>query len=182
MQSFSKVVFMLLTAMMLSFAAPVYAQEHDSCTDDSCPLVLEENPTPAFDPVTYIRYHLPEGTRCEVGGETFQCFSLEEYRQLLEMDVDLQFYDEAYPIAQQTIVNLGNLADELRLALRSADSQVATLTVENNRLLYKWTKENRLRLEAENRPMLGSWVAWGLAATEAVVITILSLVLVGGSL
>lgn len=164
----------LLMALALSFAGPVYAQ--DSCTDNACPLV-EEDPTPSFDPELYTRYRLPEGRRCVVGGETFQCFDLAEYRTLLEMDVDLQFYDEAYPVAQATIATFEGIERDLRVALDATHSEIVTLSSERDRLYDRWVEENRLRLEAENRPMLGSFLGWGLAAAGAVAVFVLSLVI-----
>ncbi len=167
-------------AAALLFAVPTYAQ--DTCTPEGCPITIEvEGDTPpAFDPETYERYRLPEGRRCEVDGETFQCFNLEEYRELLFMDNDLRYYDEAWPRAQSQIEHLGNVADQLRLALTASEAALAVLSQERDRLLDRWTEENRLRLAAENRPVLGSPLAWALAAGEAIVIVILLGVITGG--
>ena len=154
----------LLAALMLSFAVPAYAQ-------------------PAYSPETYERYRLPAGVRCiGLPGIPHQCFALSEYVVLLEMDVDLRFYDQAYPIAQEQIATLGNVAMQLNLAVDAATEQIEDLSRERSRLLEQWTEENRLRLEAENRPALGSTVAWVLATSFAIVAAILGGVLAGVSL
>ena len=126
MQSFAKITAVLLAALMLSFTVPAYAQ-------DPTPDVAE----------TYERFVLPEGRRCVSEGVTYACFTVEEYTQLLDMDVE-----------------------------------ASLLRTERNRLLERWTEENRLRLVAENRPDLGSWVAWALVAVEAVIVGVLAGVLV----
>jgi hypothetical protein len=167
---------------MLSVAA--YAHAQPVCTQDNCPIVqVDDDPTPVLDPTTYERYRLPEGRRCVVAGDTFQCFTLAEYVELLEMDVDLRFYAPAYEVSQSLAVSLGSVAVQLNLEIDAATEQIATLSEERSRLLNQWTEENRLRLEAENRPVLGSFVGWGLAAAGAVVIAVLSIVMaaVGGS-
>lgn len=182
MQSFASTVTTLLAALMLTFAAPTYA--YAQCDDHSCQMPdentesdFEADDIPEYDPETYVRYRLPQGRRCTVDGQTFQCFALDEYVELLQMDVDLAFYDAAYPAAQEQILNLGNQAQQLQLALDSAESQIATLEQEVARQLERWTEENRLRLEAENRPDLGSWIAWGISAAEAVAILVMAIIM-----
>lgn len=125
-------------------------------------------------------YRLPEGRRCTVGGETFQCFNLAEYQVLLEMDQDLHHFQLSLSNAQEQIVRLERINTQLTLAIDGYESQIATLQAERTRLFERWEEENRLRLEAENRPMIGSWVAWGLAAAEAAVILGLVIAMVAG--
>lgn len=174
MRLFVNTLAAIMLVVSLSFTGSAQAQD-DDCTDTSC--AVEENPTPTFDPATYTRHRLPSGRRCMIDGESFQCFSLSEYIQLLEMDVDLQFYDAAYPIAERMIATLEGINTQLTISLDATAAQVDILSAERTRLIAKWTEENRLRLEAENKPLFGSWLAWGVAAAEAAVIVFLSVIL-----
>lgn len=177
MRSFASLTVALLAALMLTFAAPTYTYAQMPDENTEVDFESDDSYTPDFDADTYERYRLPEGRRCIVDGVTYQCFALDEYVELLEMDVDLRFYDEAYPQANQRISLLEESEAQLRLALESAESEIQILEEERTRLINNWQEENRLRLEAENRPDLGSWIAWGLAAVEAVAVVILSVVL-----
>lgn len=123
-----------------------------------------------------VRYRLPEGTRITVAGVTYQAFDLEEYRELLRMDVDLRFQDEFITHLQTRVANYERLVTEYALIVASLEREAEVYQAENTRLLERWTEENRLRHEAENRPMLGSWVAWGFAGIFAVSTTTLLLV------
>lgn len=70
----------------------------------------------------------------------------------------------------------------LEETLSLQDHQIQALQEERVRLTEQWAQENKLRLEAENRPRIGSWVAWGFAAAGAIVAVTLILVMVlGGS-
>lgn len=160
MRSLSRYFVALFAAMFITFSAPS-VQAQDMSTE------LEQIEGD---------YRLPEGRRCRVGGETFQCYNLEEYKELLRMDIDLRFYEEAYPNALERINSLELIVTDLQIALDAANRQIDTLQLERDRLFNKWKKENKLRLEAENKPMIGNWFAWGLAAVEAVAILTLGLI------
>lgn len=161
----NKVVILLLS---LGLVFPVIGEAQEpSFTVDSAELSL---------------YRLPEGRRCKVEGVTYQCFNLEEYKELLRMDTDLQHVVEQNEALKDTIRSLYGLVDELRLQLDEKDEQIDILSNERDRLFGKWKEENKLRLEAENKPALGNWIAWGTAAAEAGVILGLVLALIlGGS-
>jgi hypothetical protein len=129
-----------------------------------------------YDQIT----HIPLGRRCVVDGEIFQCYNLEEFRQLLGFDVDFHYLQ--LEVLELRDLNL-SLTEVIRLQGESIELQAQSidlLQAERSRLVQKWTDENRLRLEAENRPMIGSWVAWGLVAAEAAVILGMVLVLLVG--
>lgn len=161
----SKVVILLL-ALGLVFPVIGEAQE-PSFTVDSTELSL---------------YRLPEGRRCVVEGVTYQCFNLEEYKELLRIDTDLESITEKYETSLEMISHLDEVNDSLRLQIEEKEEQISILSQERDRLFNKWKEENMLRLEAENKPALGNWVAWGTAAAEAGVILGLVLALIlGGS-
>ena len=156
----------LVLGIMLSLGATTALAQNP---DDDPLSGLDEAATGLQDgPMVYERYRLPEGRRCHPNGYTFQCFTLGEYKILLEMDSDLQFLEPAYDNALSRIDVLEKKVVQLEISLAAANSQIVILEEERDRLHGLWAEENRKRLEAENRPMLGSWVAWALAAAEAV--------------
>lgn len=156
----------LVLGILLSLGATTaFAQN----PDDDPISGLSETPTGLENgPMVYERYRLPEGRRCRQNGWNFQCFTLGEYKILLDMDSDLQFLEPAYDNAVSRIAALEKQVLGLETALAAANSQIVILEEERDRLHGLWSEENRKRLEAENRPMFGSWVAWALAAAEAV--------------
>jgi len=66
------------------------------------------------------------------------------------------------------------LSERARGLLSQAyDSSLADIDIlqsERNRLEAQWVEENRLRLEAENKPEISKWLGWGLASALAVAI------------
>jgi hypothetical protein len=191
-----------LVVLMLFTATPVVAQE---CEQTSCPVHVEEDMDPgdyestsdldiAFEELevldeadvllsienVYERYVLPEGRRCTVDGETFQCFNLGEYKLLLEMDYNLRYLEPAYANALARIEVYKRIVTNLMVALDAANEQIDTLQIERDRLYNQWSDENRKRFEVENRPVLGNWLPWSIAAGEGVVIITLLLALVFG--
>ena len=90
-------------------------------------------------------------------------------------------------VSEQRAVSLSEIVVEqaaqieaLQEAVWRGEAIIETLQVERARLLAGWQEENRLRLEAENRPALGSWAAWAIAAAEAVGLAILAGVIAAG--
>ncbi len=103
------------------------------------------------------RFRLPEGFR----QRDAHCYSVLEYSQLLQMDVDLEYYFNIHE----------NLTERLLLRTTQVEEQQAQLTVltgEVARLRDAWTLENRLRHEAENKPSVSAFVGWTLAIVGVV--------------
>ncbi|HEY8542913.1 MAG TPA: hypothetical protein VIL29_11055 [Pseudothermotoga sp.] len=123
----------------------------------------------------YTRFRLPEGRRCTVAAQTYQCFDLGEYSDLLRMDEDLRYLTQAHAIDLQRIEALTTASEELRLALDSAQNQIEILTDERERLTTMWQEENRLRHEAENQTDW-SWIPWTLTGVLAVSTVILAII------
>lgn len=123
----------------------------------------------------YERYRLPLGRRCVVLSQTYQCFNLEEYRELLLMDEDLRYLNRLHTADVARISSLTHAADELTLSLESANSSISLLEAERLRLNSMWEEENRLRHEAENRPDW-NWIPWTLAGGFAIATVILSVI------
>lgn len=123
----------------------------------------------------YVRYRLPAGHRCTVAAETYQCFNLGEYVELLHLDDDLRHLTEVHVADVARVEALTTASTELQLALDTANSSLTVLEAERVRLEALWAEENRLRNEAENRPDW-SWIPWTLAGGFAIATLVLGLV------
>jgi DNA anti-recombination protein RmuC len=123
----------------------------------------------------YERFRLPEGRRCTVATETYQCFNLGEYTELLHMDEDLRHATEVHVTDLERIAELTAATTEFQAALTAAESQIETLTEVRTQLTQAWEEESRLRHEAENRPEW-DWIPWTLAGGLAVSTIILALI------
>lgn len=115
-------------------------------------------------------HEVPVGERCVANGETYQCFSLEEFRELLVVDRKLYLRSNLLRNYKEQKYSLEEVNTKLKVNVESLETKVNILEAERERLYQKWEKENKLRHEAENKPMIGSWIAWTLAASEAAVI------------
>lgn len=119
------------------------------------------------------RYRLPAGQRLTTPQGTFQGYTLEEFKLLLTMDVDLENFSQQifkYIKLQENLTKL-NANFSKRLDLK--DKTIKVLQDERLRLTKKWTEENRLRHLAENKPSWTSWLAWGAAATMTAITAVL---------
>ena len=131
--------------------------------------------TPALAQGQYVRFRLPDGHRCSVAAQTYQCFDLGEYTELLHMDEDLRYFTEVHEADLARIEALTHASDELRLSLDSTRANIETLEAERLRLTNMWEEENRLRHEAENRPDW-DWVPWTIAGGFAIATLVLGIV------
>lgn len=112
-------------------------------------------------------YKLPAGTRLQTPQGTFQGYSLEEMKILLKMDVDLESCDFQFPELRNLLSATEQLVKANEAIIKSKDVQIDILKKEQSRLTEKWSQENKLRHECENKPRFGSWVAWAIAAVSA---------------
>lgn len=159
MNSFANCITAILLALALAFA----------------PVAAYAQPPAEQAETTHVqRHHLPDGMRWSIHGETHQCFDLDEYRALLQMDQDLHAAELLIPNLESRAASYGRAAQQLQIALDLANEEIEVYEQERERLTTQWTEENRLRLEAENRPILGDWFGWGFAALEAIAIAILA--------
>jgi len=123
-------------------------------------------------------YKAPKGTRIQVQDKTYQGYTLEEVKVLLKMDVDLEFYDQAFPKLKLEIDSYKQIMKAREEELKSKDNQITLLQQDRVRLSAKWTEENRLRHECEEKPSFGSWLSWGAAGAATLVALVLGVVLV----
>ena len=109
-------------------------------------------------------FRLPAGTRLQTPQGTFQGYTLEEMKTLLKMDVDLESFEVQLPKIKFSMESAEKAIKAQEVMLKSKDRQVDLLKQDQVRLTEKWSQENKLRHECENKPKFGSWVAWGIAA------------------
>lgn len=107
----------------------------------------------------------PTGKPCinQEDGKRYQCFTLEEMKELKKWEAELAFFETGYY----------QLSEKVPLL----EQKVSILEDENERIYLKWEKENKLRLEAENKPKLGNGLAWGVAGTAIITALTLGMVL-----
>ena len=143
LKSTKRAVLALIVSLLGMISTPTYAQ-----------------PSPDF----------PEHRTTQIDGVRYEAFDLGGFRSLLVLDFDL--------VATRALV--ANLERSLELSERARgllsqayDSSLADIDIlqsERNRLEAQWVEENRLRLEAENKPEISKWLGWGLASALAVAI------------
>lgn len=124
------------------------------------------------------RYRLPAGQRLTTAQGTFQGYTLEDFKVLLKMDVDLESFSEQIPKYIKLQENLTKLNVNLNEQLQLVNKNVKILQDERLRLTKKWTEENRLRHLAENKVSWTTWFAWGAAGVATLVAAILGVILV----
>jgi hypothetical protein len=120
------------------------------------------------------RYRLPAGQRLTTAQGTFQSFTLEDFKVLLKMDVDLESFSLQIPKYLKVQEDLTKLSVNLGKQLKLKDKTITVLQGERARLTKKWTEENRLRHLAENKVSWTSWFAWGAAGVMTVVAAVLA--------
>jgi len=139
-----------------AFVAPVYAQDPLAGLngDGTVEVELPEEES-----------KIPLGKPCEVDGVRYQCFTLEEMKDLLAFEAELRYFETSYI---QMFQKVDLLEEEVRLKdvqIFELEEQKLVLKGERDRLYSKWEEENRLRLECENKPKFGNPIAWGLAGS-----------------
>jgi hypothetical protein len=123
---------------------------------------------------------LPSGIPCEVDGTRYQCFTLDEMKELLMLENELRYFETNYI---QMFKKVSLLEGENRLLkgqVFSLGEDNDLLKLDRERIFLKWEEENKLRLEAENKPNFGNPIAWGIVGVEASVIIGLILAMVLG--
>lgn len=108
---------------------------------------------------------IPLGKPCQVDGERFQCFTLDEMKELLMLEQELRYFETSYIDMFKKVDLLEQQVQLQEVQIFELEEQKLILKGERDRLYSKWENENRLRLEAENKPKFGNPIAWGLAGT-----------------
>jgi hypothetical protein len=119
-------------------------------------------------------YKVPRGERVMVNGITYQAFKLEDYKMLLKLDADLEYYEQKVKAQQEIISKYELMKPNLMSIVASKDSELDLLKKENQDLYNKWSTENKLRYEAE-RPKLSTWILWSIAGVTTAAAASLSI-------
>lgn len=149
-------------ALFLSFsvAVPAYAQDPLDGLNGDGTVVAEELPPDSF---------FPTGKPCinQEDGQRYQCFDLEEMKELMKWEAEFRFMETAYHQMAEKVVLQEGVIFQLETKVLSLEESNQLLAEDNERIYLKWEKDNKLLLECQNKPKFGSVLAWGLAATFA---------------
>lgn len=122
-------------------------------------------------------YRLPAGKRFDDPPRIL--YTLEEFKVILKMDVDLEFYEKTQlPKIKAEVELLRKSLEAQTEVIKSKDTQLSIANQDRTRLTEKWSQENKARLECENKPKFGSWIAWTIAAVMAASALSLGIVLI----
>lgn len=122
----------------------------------------------------------PESTTIQIDGERHEAFDLGGFRALLKIDAELSIASRLVSNLQDQVQEYRLLDERLQLALSEREAQIDILQAERERLIERWTEENKLRLEAENKPSIGSWLGFTLAGGFGVATVVLLVILLAG--
>lgn len=120
---------------------------------------------------------LPPHATIETSQGSYQAFALEEFKILLDMEADLLSYRDQIVQYKNALENYKLIVVAKDDLIRGKDEEISILKVENERLMTKWTEENKLRLQAENKPTAG-FGAMGAIIGATVVVGLVIFVLV----
>lgn len=111
---------------------------------------------------------LPQEKRVNVGGEIHACYDLPQYKELLKLDLDFQVVVNEKLILEKRLDNSLKQTELYKAAAEKQKETVDLYFAENERLYGLWKEENKKRHIAENKPMWGSWLSWGIAGAAMV--------------
>ena len=116
----------------------------------------------------------PRGTRAQINGETMECFTLEQYKNILRQDVSLAQADAANDLLGRKIVQQNFIIDNMKQIRESQERTISLLEANNDRLFAMWNAENKRRHEAESKPGSAppyiAWVTAGVLALSTAVL------------
>jgi hypothetical protein len=113
---------------------------------------------------------LPPSEAKTVAGERWQCYDFENFKLLLKFEADHQACIWKQIETDERDDQLKEQVDALRNVVKLHEASIGDLRAENDRLFKQWSEENKLRHEAENKPQLGSWIAWSVAGVSTAVL------------
>lgn len=125
-------------------------------------------------PVSERKWVLPLGRPIQ----DYRAYTLEEMKVILHIYADYKVWFDLVPVQKRQLEMFVQfvLSQTNQLQLRS--QEVLVLKKELKRMSTKWEKENKLRHLAENKPAIGSWIAWGTAAGAFVLAAVLGGILI----
>lgn len=116
----------------------------------------------------------PTGTRAQVNGETMECFTLEQYKRVLQQDVNLTAKTAENTILQSKVEQQALVIDNLVQIRIAQERTVSLLSESNDRLFTMWDAENKRRHEAESKPSVAfpylAWTTVGVLALSTAVL------------
>jgi hypothetical protein len=142
------------------------------------PAIAQSTSAPTPQPVVEKELKFPKGKRLKTSQGTFQGYTLEEMKVLLKIDAEYRLCFGQTPIYIKLINDYKELNENKAKQLKLLKNQIQILNQDRDRITKKWTEENRLRHECENKPNFGSWLSWGIAAATTATAAVLAGILV----
>jgi hypothetical protein len=109
----------------------------------------------------------PSSNRFNVGTSSVpdvrECFNLDNFKLLLKLKADHYGAQDQLMLLNQKLVLQSEVITVLQDSLKSNDEIIVIQNRRIDELFNKWSEENLKRLQAENKPVFGSWLAWGVA-------------------
>ena len=139
-------------------------------------LLVSQLALPAWaQPTTQpVLLELPMGRPIQTPQGRLQGFNLDEFKLILRIHTDYRAWGKQVPLLLLQTKDLTDLVENHKLQIKLLQEQKTTLEAEIPRLTKKWSDENLKRLQCENKPALGSWIAWGAAALLAISTAVLT--------
>lgn len=104
-------------------------------------------------------YYMPTGVLCQLGDDGLACFTLEEYKKLLEMDSELFTEKEKTKEKDSIIENQGLIIQQKDVLITTLEKDKTILEGQSERLGEKWRD-----CLAESEGIPWSSLGWGIAA------------------
>jgi hypothetical protein len=120
---------------------------------------------------------LPAGNRLVLPQGTFHGYSLDEMKIVLKIEASYRALAGQVIEYDKLVKNITELSNNRAKQIELLKNQVEIVKKDRDRITAKWTEDNRLRHECENKPAFGSWVSWGVAAAATAVAVVLTGVL-----
>jgi hypothetical protein len=123
----------------------------------------------AQDPQQITVYRLPEYHLCTEGNIQSACFNINQFQDLLQMDADLHLDEQLIQQLRASVTHYQDIQVQLQASMDNLQTRLDIYVEDRNRLYQLWTSENARRHQLEERPQVGDWVAWAVAAICGVI-------------
>lgn len=113
----------------------------------------------------------PDSVQLQVDGEIYRGFTIENFRALLHLDLDLQQALTNLEDQRSLAAALDLQVQDLRLAQTLTQESLTVLSADRERIYDLWEEQNQQLHECESKPNLSGVLGWTVAAILAVVLS-----------
>lgn len=110
--------------------------------------------------------------------DNHRVYTLEEFKVILRIYSDYVMMIDQMGNYQDEIAYLEQINRKRSIQIEKALENIDILQKDRERLYNKWIDENKKRNLAENKPQIGNWISWSLAALSTTAAIILTVVVV----